>query len=91
MFGFNFGNTYEATFEIYVGDQCVHKQTISTLEIMLKQQFAQIIQQIANESKPMRCKMIVKDIVWDKIDKKQIVLDNYVEFKNKLFEDEKNA
>lgn len=79
-------NSHVVTFEIYIGEQLVNKQTIEAPEIMLKNQFIQMMQQIANDNRPMKCRLIVPDVIWNNYEKKQKVLENYVEFRNKLME-----
>ena len=84
---FGFGKTYQVTIETYLGMQCVQRQSLNAPEGILKAQFMGLIQQIAQENRPMRVKMIVPEVIWDEINKEQKVLNNYVEFRNKLMED----
>lgn len=86
FFDFGFGETYSVIIETYIGNQCIQKQSLNAPEQVLKMQFMGLMQQIAQENRPMRVKMIVSDVIWDDIEKKQKVLENYVEFKNKLME-----
>lgn len=86
FFDFGFGETYQAIIEIYLGNQCIQKQSLNAPEDILKAQFMGLMQQIVNENRPMKCKMILYDVIWDNIEKKQKVLENYVEFKNRLME-----
>lgn len=83
---FGFGETYQVIIEIYIGTQCIQRQSLSAPEQFLKMQFIGLAQQIAQENRPMRVKMIVPEVIWDDIEKKQKVLENYVEFRNKLME-----
>lgn len=86
FFDFGFGETYQAIIEIYLGNQCIQRQSLNAPEDILKAQFIGLMQQIANENRPMKCKMTLYDVIWDNIEKKQKVLENYVEFKNRLME-----
>lgn len=86
FFDFGFGETYSVIIETYIGTQCIQRQPLNAPEQVLKMQFIGLVQQIAQENRPMRVKMIVPDVIWDDIEKKQKVLENYVEFKNKLME-----
>lgn len=83
---FGFGETYQAIIEIYLGNQLIKRESFNAPEIMLKSQFMGLVQQIINEDKPMKCKLIVPEIIWDNYEKKQKVLNNYVEFRNRLME-----
>lgn len=86
FFNFGFGETYSVIIETYLGTQCIQRQSLNAPEQVLKLQFMSLMQQIAQEDRPMKCKMIVPDIIWDNIEKEQKVLENYVEFRNKLME-----
>lgn len=86
FFDFDFSETYQVIIETYIGNQCIQRQQLNAPEQMLKLQFMSLMQQIAQEDRPMKCKMIVPDIIWDNIEKEQKVLENYVEFRNKLME-----
>lgn len=83
---FGFGETYRVIIETYIGNQCIQRQSLNAPEQVLKIQFMGLMQQIAQENRPMCVKMIVYDVIWDEFEKKQKVLENYVEFKNKLME-----
>ena len=84
---FGFGETYQVIIETYIGNQCIQRQSLNAPEQMLKMQFMGLMQQIAQENRPMRVKMIVPEVIWDEINKEQKVLNNYVEFRNKLMEE----
>ena len=86
FFDFGFGETYQVIIETYLGNQCIQRQQLNAPEQVLKMQFMGLIQQIAQENRPMKCKMIVLDIIWDNYEKKQKAIENYVEFRNKLME-----
>lgn len=86
FFDFGFGETYQVIIETYIGNQCVQRQSLNAPEQFLKMQFIGIAQQIVQENRPMRVKMIVSEVIWDEIEKKQKVMNNYVEFKNKLMD-----
>lgn len=83
---FGFGETYQVIIETYIGNQCIQRQSLNAPEQVLKMQFIGLAQQIVQENRPMRVKMIVPEVIWDEIDKEQKVLNNYVEFRNKLME-----
>lgn len=85
-FGFGETETEQVIIEIYLGTQLIQRQQLNAPVEMLKMQFIGLAKQIAQENRPMRVKMILPEVIWDDIDKKQKVMNNYVEFKNKLFE-----
>lgn len=85
-FDFGFNETYDVIIEVYLGNQLIQKQSLNAPEEILKAQFLGLMQQIAQENRPMRVKMILYDIIWDKYEKKQKEIENYVEFRNKLME-----
>lgn len=86
FFDFDFGEIYQVIIETYIGTKCIQRQSLNAPEQVLKMQFIGLMQQVAQENRPMRVKMIASDVIWDDIDKKQKVLENYVEFRNKLME-----
>ena len=73
---------FEATFEVYLEDRLINRQTIQAPKEMLMVQFAQLYKQIAQEKRPMKFNMIVPQIIWDNFEKQQKVLNNEVLFKN---------
>lgn len=83
---FGFGETYDAIIEMYLGNQLIQKQSLNAPEEILKAQFLGLMQQISQENSPMSVKMIISEIIWDKYKKKEKVLENYVEFRNRLME-----
>lgn len=54
---FSFGNDLtKYTIEIYVGNTCIEQQTVRPIALqILVMQFAQLCEQIANETPPMKC------------------------------------
>ncbi len=73
---------FEATFEVYLEDKLINKQTIQAPKEMLMVQFIQLYQQVAQEKRPMKIRMIVPQIIWDNFENKQKTLDAKVEFSN---------
>lgn len=86
FFDFGLGEEYKVIIETYLGNQLIQRQSLNAPSEILKAQFVGLMQQIMNEDKPMKCKMTVPEVIWDNYEKKQKVLTNYVEFRNKLFE-----
>lgn len=74
--------TYEATFEVYLEDKVINRQTIQAPKEILIAQYAQTMQQIMNDKRPMKLKMIVPQTIWDEFENKQKVLNNSTTFSN---------
>lgn len=74
--------TYEATFEVYLEDKIIKKQTIRAPAEFLMAQYAQTMQQIGNDKRPMKFKMIVPQVIWDEFEGRQKVLNNSSTFSN---------
>ena len=81
MFG-NMFEMHEATFEIYVEDNLINKQAIQAPKEILMANFMQVVNQIGNDSRPMKIKMIKPTILWDRFEEKEKTLDTTAEFKN---------
>lgn len=73
---------YEGTFEVYLEDRVVSQQTIQAPKEILMAQYAQTMQQIMNDKRPMKLKMIVPQVIWDDFENKQKVLNNSTTFSN---------
>lgn len=73
---------HEVIFEIYIRDNLVNKQTMQAPKDMLIANFMQVVQQIGNDQRPMKIKMIVPNTIWDKFENKQKTLNNEVSFSN---------
>lgn len=80
--------TYEVIFEIYLGDKLVQKQSMQAPRIILERQFVNLANEIANDERPMRIKMIKPEVIWDQFEQKHKVLNNYIEFRNYPVEEE---
>jgi hypothetical protein len=74
--------TYEATFEIYLEDKVINKQTIQAPAEILMAQYAQLMQQVMNDKRPMKLKMTVPQIIWDDFENKEKILYNNATFSN---------
>lgn len=82
MFRFNMFETYEVTFEIYIEDKLVNKQTMQAPKEMLMANFIQTVNQIARDRRPMKIRMTRPEIIWDRFENKQKTLENEVIFGN---------
>lgn len=82
MFGFNMFETYEVTFEIYIENKLVNKQTMEAPKEMLMANFIQTVNQIGKDKRPMKIRMLRPEIIWDNFENKQKILNNEVVFIN---------
>ena len=72
----------EMTYEIYIGDQLVNRETIQAPFMIHKSQYLNLIQQVANDTRPMKFKIIKQEQIWDSFEQKTKILNNYIEFSN---------
>ena len=72
----------EMTYEIYIGDQLVNRETIQAPFMIHKSQYLNLIQQVANDNRPMKFKIIKQEQIWDEFEQKTKILNNYIEFSN---------
>lgn len=81
MFGHIF-ETYEVTFEVYIEDKLVKKQMMSAPQEMIVINFMQMAEEIKNDNRPIKIKVIRPDIIWDNFENKQRTLNNEVSASN---------
>lgn len=88
MFNFNFDfETYDVIFEVYIGDLLTNKQRMQAPKEMLIANFLQTVNQVKDDRRPIKVKMIRQEVVYDKIEKKQKVINNEIEFLNNACEE----
>jgi hypothetical protein len=73
---------YEVTFEVYLEDKLIRNQRQQAPKEMSMIQFAQLLQQIIQDSRPMKLKMVVPQVIWDNFEGKQKTLYNDTTFSN---------
>ena len=73
---------YEATIEVYLEDKIIHNQRLQAPKEILMAQFAQLLQQIVQDKRPMKLKMVVPQIIWDNFENQQKTLYNDTTFSN---------
>lgn len=76
-----FGDIYDVVFEIYV-DNSVRKQRMQAPKEMIKLNFIQTVNQMVEDSRPIKIRMIREEVIWDKFENKQKTLENVIEFRN---------
>lgn len=85
IFRINIGDIFEpfeVTFEVYIEDKLTNKQTMQAPKEMLIANFLQTVQQIQNDKRPIKIKMIRPETIWDNFEQREKVLNNEVEFSN---------
>lgn len=73
---------YEATFEVCLEDRIIHNQRQQAPKEMLMMQFIQLFQQVMNDKRPMKLKMVVPQVIWDNFENKQKTLYNDTTYSN---------
>ena len=81
MFGGMF-ETHEVTFETYIQDKLVNKQNIQAPKEIIMMQFIQLMNQVKDDSRPLKIRMTRPEIIWDSFESKQKTLTNEVAFSN---------
>lgn len=77
---------FNVRYDVYIGESLAEQTTNTLPEIFAKQHFMEMVQSIANEDKPMRVEMHVPYKVFDDNNNYIKTLDNYIEFKNNLYD-----
>lgn len=73
---------YKVIFEIYNKDKLVNKQIMEAPKEILIMNFLQTVNQIAEDQRPLKVKMIRPETIWDNFENKQKILNNEIEFSN---------
>lgn len=73
---------YEVAFELYIENKLVNKQAMQAPKQMLMANFLQTVQQIQQDNRPIKLKMIRPEVIWDNFENKQRTLYNEVAFSN---------
>ena len=81
MFGDMF-QTYDVVFEVYIEDKLVNKQTMQAPKEILMINFMQTIDQIGNDRRSMKIRMLRQENVWDDFENKEKTLNHKIEFSN---------
>lgn len=77
---------HEVTFETYVSDRLVKRQVIQAPKALLIGTFVHMAQSIANDSRPMRIKMIRPESIWDPFEQTHRILNNEITLSNRAME-----
>jgi hypothetical protein len=79
MFGFEM---YKVIFEVYIENQLANRQIMQAPKEMLMIDFIQTADQIKDDPRPMKIKMIRQEPSWDNFEKKEIMLNYEIEISN---------
>ena len=82
FFNFGFSEPLTVTLEQYIGNALVHSQQLSAPPEILQAQFMQLVQQVTNQSQPMKVRMVRYEDVWSQLDKEWKKLELDVVFQN---------
>lgn len=82
FFNFGLSEPLTITLEQYIGNACVSRQQISAPPEILQAEFMQLVEQVANQSQPMKIRMVGCEDVWSQIDQKWKRLELDVVFQN---------
>jgi hypothetical protein len=87
IFHINIGDMfepYEVIFEVYIEDKLTNRQQMQAPKEMLIANFLQTAKQIQGDRRPIKIKMIRPEVIWDKFEQKQKVLNNEIELSNSV-------
>lgn len=73
--------TYEVTFETYLEDKMVNKQTMQAPKQIIMANFVQLMNQVKNEKRPIKIRLTRQETILDDF-KKEKVLEHEVAFSN---------
>lgn len=79
-------DTYEVTFEAYVEDGPTNRQTMQAPKEMIIINFIQLAEQIKNDKRPIRIKLIRPQVIWDNFEQKQKTINNEIVLSNNVMD-----
>lgn len=79
--------THEVTFEIYIKDKLTNRQTMQAPKEMIMANFLQTAQQIQRDNRPIKLKLLRKEVIWDNFENKEKALDCFVSICNSAMEE----
>lgn len=82
FFNFGFSESMDVLLEQYIGNACVSRQRLSAPPEILQAQFMQLAKQVANQSQPMKIRIVRWEDVWSQIDQEWKRLELDVAFQN---------
>lgn len=82
FFNFGFSEPLTVIIEQYIGNALVQSQQLSAPPEILQAQFEGLIQQLVQQSQPMKIKIIRYDEIWNEFEQKRKRIENSIEVKN---------
>ena len=73
---------HEVIIEVYIEDKLTNRQQMHAPKELLIANFVQTAKQMKNDQRPIKLKMIRPEIIWDKFEQRQKVLNNEIELNN---------
>lgn len=86
--------TYEVDIETYIENRLVNKQRMQAPKEIIELNFVQMMNQVANDKRPLKVRMTRPEIIWDNFENKQKVITNEIAFSNNAmiaFEENKES
>lgn len=84
MFGriFEELEVFDVTFEIYIEDKVINRQSMQAPKQFLIMNFLKTAEQIGNDGRPMKIKMIRPETIWCELKQEEKTLMNEISFNN---------
>jgi hypothetical protein len=74
--------TYEVDIETYIENRLVNKQRMQAPKEIIELNFVQLMNQVANDKRPLKVRMTRPETIWDNFENKQKVITNEIAFSN---------
>lgn len=74
--------THDVIFEVYIEDKLTNRQQMQAPKEILITNFLQTAKQIQADGRPIKIKMIRPEIIWDKFEQRQRVMNNEIALSN---------
>ena len=81
-------NIEQVTYEIWLGNELIHREQVQAPEDMLKMMFLNYVQQCAARREPMHLRMSGQEVIWDELEQQQKVLPKRIDYWNYNYEGE---
>ena len=81
-------NIEQVIYEIWLGNELIHREQVRAPEDMLTMMFLNYVQQMAGRSEPMHLRMSGQEVIWDEFEQRQKVLPKRIDYWNYNYEGE---
>ena len=81
-------NIEQVIYEIWLGNELIHREQVRAPEDMLKMMFLNYVQQMAGRHEPMHLRMSGQEVIWDEFEQRQKVLPKRIDYWNYNYEGE---